>query len=246
MTDAIYGRTGTNVPLWMPSGDMLTYLPGLNELIAERDAALERWVDFLVEHDDVLSPNWQRIAEQRDTEAARKAVAEGRNPMAGKNSVTEAAGKRARALGAAQEMANAVRELDTEILAVLRSAADDAVGPLESDLGEAEAAYEGAYADAMRARARFTQLAYLRWWVDTVQHGSNREPAADFRPNGALTAGPYERGSEETRVVRAKLADALNHEERVAVDMDGETKVMPKSLAQELVDAGLAKFHKGF
>lgn len=240
MSDVLYFRDGTNVPKWMPSGPILNYLPAVAELIPARDAALERWVMFLIDNDHLLRSDWQQAAEQRDREAAKKAVADGKDPMRGSNAVVEAAGKRARAQGAAAALADAVRELDAEILAHLRPAAADAVGQVASDLDAAQQEYEEAHAAAMQARARFTQLAYQRHWVDAVQQGRGW-PDVEFRSNGAIGAGPYERGAEETRIVRQKLDDLLNHEPRVAVDVDGTTKHLPASLAEELISAGAAK-----
>lgn len=240
--ESIYPRIATSYPAWLPApdDDVVGYLPGIADLLKQREEAFTRWLDHITNHGDLLSPGWQAIAERKDADAARKAVAAGKDPMAGANAVTLAAGQRAKALGAADALAAAVRAVDSEILAALRPAAADAEATIDADLEAAQEAYEEAHAEAMRARQRFTRLAWLRLWVDAIQQGRGW-PDADFSSSSAIGGSIYERGIEETRVVRDKLADAMNREERIAVDVDGTTKHLPASLAEELIAAGAAK-----
>ncbi|MGW6541907.1 hypothetical protein ACWGBH_03475 [Streptomyces massasporeus] len=166
------------------------------DLIKARDAAYDGLDDFEIKWHDVLSDNWHKIAEAKDSTAAADAARAGKDAFKGQTEVAKARDARPRVLGVHRVMVEDLRKAERAAQRAFRAVADTLEAPALEALQATAQAAEDAYRAFLDANAAFglasRRVAFARAWAngdrpDWPEGGSslvtaNGEPPAATEP----------------------------------------------------------------
>lgn len=187
----------------------------VKKLEKARDTAYERWDNLYIDHHDVVSSEWERIATDKDRAAGRLAVEEGRDPLDVPSEVEAAKRVRGRILGALAGLKTEVDRADSKVRRALVEAAPAMGEKYAADVAITAQAYEDAWAALLAARGAFGAAVTRRRWGQEVQADSRR-PYPQVREAVPMDArGQYVQeygrdviGTPEVRAVLQSFRDA--------------------------------------
>lgn len=134
-------------------------------LLKARDDAWSAYVDFEGDHAELLSDSWEKTFAKKDEAAARKAVAEGRDPMTISSALDDARSRRPKVWGALKALADRVRQTDAELVRAVRRELADIQERIEADVQAAAQEYIERQNQADAARMKYGAALRGRAWA---------------------------------------------------------------------------------
>ncbi|WP_217134813.1 hypothetical protein [Streptomyces sp. AC558_RSS880] len=208
------------------------------ELIAQRDAAYEKLVDFEEEWSDALADNWRTLAEAKDIEAAVSAARAGKDGLKGTSEVAKARDARPRVVGVHRVLTQNLRAAENAAQRAFRPIADTLEPGALARLRESAQEAEDAYRRFMDARAAFGAAAGIVRFVRGWQNGDR--PDYNDTPQNPLRADSMAPESGEAiaeiREVIASFEAPFTADPLVTVRTpNGQTLELRRSQAKALV-----------
>ncbi|WP_166028624.1 hypothetical protein [Streptomyces chilikensis] len=145
--------------------DSKYFSPATRKLIKARDEAHSRFVDFESDNYGVLRDDYRRVAEAADERAAREAIKDGRDPLAGEPQVDRVDRLRPRVLGAARELVTEVKRADVAAVRAVKGEAVNVLAAAEAESTAAGERYIAAWNAMQAAREEYGRALNLRTWA---------------------------------------------------------------------------------
>ena len=149
-------------------------------------AAVKAHSDFVREHYDTLTPEWESIAERKQARASRDALDSGKKLT--RDHVAEARGARPGVVSKAAELLSAVHGPSERLRATIEREAHEMVDGAIADLDDAGKAYEAAQAALHAARSEYGKRYLVVKYYQDAAAGRHRSWTGASQLPGEVSA----------------------------------------------------------